>query len=549
MQVSKVATSAFDLETATADKKSDFLINPTEFFGVVGQQHYRLLSYLVSQLPAGSTVIDIGTHMGSSALALSVNPAVSVYSFDIQRKVPLRDLPNVRFEVADLWEPSVRAHWQNIVLGSAVILLDIDPHHGTMEYEFYKWLKESNYKGLLICDDIWYFKGMRDNFWFKIPSEEKLDITAIGHWSGTGVISFAPRPDIQWETFTGLKTVGTGVSDSPWTVVTAYFDLTKMPDATPAIKARSQPYYMENARATMALDQNLVVYCEEDSLQQLKAMRPPHLLSKTVFHAVDFETLPMTQYRETIRQNRINHPYRGDERNTPSYYLLCMARYGLLKRVMDENPFSSTHFSWLNICIERMGYMNLVHLDDVFSRENPRDLISTIYIDYIAKDMLTPVETYYDYGRCSLCSGFFTGSIKNLYDFCNRIEEKFLKYLALGYGHADEQLYSPVYFEAPHLFQLYYGDYQQMITNYNGCYENVRMPLHYVIPKSFAAKDWLTCANACAWVWSSIQAKTCSLTAEEERTLLNRWAGAAIGVGGNALELMKSSGGWSALAS
>jgi hypothetical protein len=539
MEVSKATIATINLENAVKATSKEFSISQSEFFGPPGREHYRLMSYLVSQLPAGSTVIDIGTHMGSSALALSVNPAITIHSFDIQRKVHLRDLSNVSFELADLWEETVRDHWRSVVLGSQMILLDIDPHDGGMEYEMYQWLKESGYKGLLVCDDIWYFKGMRDKFWFKIPSEEKVDITAIGHWSGTGVISFVPRPDIQWETFNGLRSIG-AVTPSPWTVVTAYFDLTKMPDATNAIKARSQPYYMEHARATLALDQNLVVFCEEENLPKLQAMRPPHLLEKTRFEVVDFETLPLTKYRDQIRQNRITHPYRGDERNTPSYYLLCMARYGLLRRVMQENPFKSTHFCWLNICIERMGYTNLIHLDDVFSRT--RDRVSTVYIDYIAKSQLKPAQTYYQFGRCSLCSGFFTGSMPALYEFCSRIEDKFLHYLSMGYGHADEQLYSPVYFEVPDHFELYYGDYQQMITNYAGCYENTRMPLQLVIPKSFAARDWNTCANACSWMWDSIKMKKCVVSKEEERELLGRYATAAFEAGDAVLETMKASG-------
>jgi len=540
MEVSKATLATIKLESAVAGSVQGFSISPTEFFGQPGQQHYRLLSYLVSQLAPGSTVIDIGTHMGSSALALSVNPAVTIHSFDIQRKVHLRDLPNVNFELADLWEETVRDHWQKTVLGSAMILLDIDPHDGGMEYEMYEWLKASGYKGLLVCDDIWYFKGMRDSFWFKIPSEEKVDITAVGHWSGTGVISFVPRPDILWETFNGMRSLGTTAPESPWTVVTAYFDLTKMPDATSAIRARSQPYYMENARATLALDQNLVVFCEEENLEKLKAMRPAHLIEKTRFEVVDFETLPLTKYREQIRQNRINYPYRGDERNTPSYYLLCMARYGLLRRVMDENPFKSTHFSWLNICIERMGYMNLIHLDDVFSRS--RDRVSTVYIDYIGEAQLKPAQTYFQFGRCSLCSGFFTGSLPYLYEFCQRIEAKFLEYLAMGYGHADEQLYSPVYFEAPELFELYCGDYQQMVTNYAGGYDNIQMPLRLLIPKSFASKDWVTCANACAWVWDSIQTKKSQIGREESSELLGRYATAAFEAGGAILKTMKVNG-------
>lgn len=518
MLITKEALSTLSLKTLSAPYIKDFSVDEKDFLAEPGKEHYILLAYL-SSLHPGSTIIDIGTHYGASALALSTSSQTTIHSFDINRKVFLRDMSNVSFELADLWDETVFAHWEETIMNSAVILLDVDPHNGTMEYEFYMRLKEKGYKGLIVCDDIWYFKEMRDNFWLKIPTEEKVDITSLGHWSGTGVISFVPRPDIVWETYAGLRSIGQS-NTSPYTFVTAYFDLTRMPDASPSIKARSKTYYLNSAKATFGLDTNLVVFCETDSLEELKALRPPHLLPKTRFCTVDFETLPLSKYRNTIKKNRVSHPYRGDDRNTPSYYLFCMARYSMLKSAMDMNPFKSTHFAWINVCIERMGYKNLVHMDSIFAA--PRDKVSTCYIDYISANSLVPTQKYYEFGRCSLCSGFFTGSKPYLYDFCNRIEEKFLYYLGLGYGHADEQLFSPVYFDAPELFDNYYGDYTSMITNYATAWET-KMPLYYVIPKSAAAKDWATCLHACKFVWASLK-KGVKITDEERVALLNAYA-------------------------
>lgn len=52
----------------------------------MGKEHYKLLSYFSMQFN-GATIIDIGTHRGSSALALSYNPTNTVYTFDIMDKV------------------------------------------------------------------------------------------------------------------------------------------------------------------------------------------------------------------------------------------------------------------------------------------------------------------------------------------------------------------------------------------------------------------------------------------------------------------------------
>lgn len=519
--VTRAAITALPFESAVAASVNAFPITPAEFYGAPGREHYRLLAYLASQMN-GQTIIDIGTHKGGSALALSVNPTNTIYSFDIQRKAPLRDLPNLSFELANLWDPVVRKHWAPKLLSAALIVLDIDPHDGPMEFEFYEWLRDSGFKGLLLCDDIWYFKPMRDNFWFKVPTEHKLDITALGHWSGTGLIAFGPQP-YTWETFVGpTEAVAVPRAPSPWTIVTAYFDLTRMPDASPEIKARSRTHYFQSACATLALDQPMIVYCEADAMEELKAMRPQRLHEKTRFIAVDFESLPLTKFRAQIQENRRTHPdYQGDPRNTASYYLLCMARYALVKRAMEENPFSSTHFAWLNICIERMGYKNVAHLEDVFCGP-PRDKVSMAHIDYIPRSELEPVSSYLKFGRCSFCSGFFTGRADYFKEFCDRVEAQFMTYLEAGYGHADEQLFCPVYYAKPELFEVYYADYQQMVTNYRYVYENTGITQRLVIPKSAAAGDMAVCSQACKFLLASVEKGVLTLPANEIETLRAR---------------------------
>jgi len=484
-----------------------------EFLGPAGKEHYKLLAYLSSQW-SNMELFDIGTHKGASALALAYNTSNTVHSFDISQLYPLPKCDNIQYHVEDLFDETVRAGWEDRLLASPCILLDIDPHEGTREWAFYQWLVEKNYKGLLVCDDIWYFKEMRDNFWYKIPTEHKVDVTEMGHWSGTGIVRLAAEHPL-------FPAVAEATRN--WTVVTAYFDLTTMADASISIKARPAKHYLDSARTTMALDQNMIVFCEPKSLEELQALRPPHLAAKTKYIPMSFEDFPLTQYREKIIQNRKEKPYQFDDRNTASYYLFCMARYAMMKVVIAENPFQSTHFSWLNICIERMGWKNAMRLQSVF--EAQRDKFSTCYIDYIPKKVIDNVPEYFKWGRCSMCSGFFTGDAAHMKEFCDRVEAKFLEFLEKGYGHADEQLFSPVYFDAPELFQHYYGDYQEMITNYVDVRERPGEPLRLLISRSFGEGDWRVCLEGCKTLWNSYKKGVAALTKEQVEELVTKYRG------------------------
>ncbi len=490
------------------------LIN--EFFSNPSKEHYRLLAYM-STLFNNSIILDIGTHTGGSALALSYNPTNLIFSFDIYDKVisNIRNVKNINFFNDNLFEHPTMAFWKSVIMSSKFIFLDVDPHNGCMEYDFVMMLKQWDYKGFIICDDVWYFQPMRNNFWYKIDNKFKYDLTQYGHFSGTGVVTF-----------------NEGISfnkndNSNWTLVTAYFDLTKYSDASNEIKTRDFNYYLSHATSTLSLPYNLVIFCDNESYDAIKLHRPSYLNDKTQYVICNFDEFyffnqigdtdvnkdgnnTFASYRDIIKNNRINHPYFFDSRNTPSYYLFCMSRYIMLKKVILENKFKSSHFCWINFCIERMGFKNLIHLDEAMALK--RNKFSTCYIDYVPEELVKNTKEYFQLGRCGMCSGFFTGNAEYMYKVCDLIENKFIEYAKLGYGHADEQLYSPVYFENKDLFEHYYGDYLQMITNYAFIYDAPENPIRNFIRHSFVYKNYTKCIEACNILLESHKLGKCDLS-------------------------------------
>ena len=488
-----------------------YVANPTEFFG--RNEHYRLLAHLSVLMPLGSSVVDIGTHQGDSALALSYCSG-RVDSFDVIDKTEGRPHPqNVHHHLADLFEPVTREEWRNTLLDSALILIDIDPHEGTREHEMVQWLFDNNYKGLIVLDDIWYFKPMRDNLWYGIDPRYRTDVTSLGHWSGTGIVSLGGRIELENEQDT-----------SNWTLVTGYFDLTQKSDANDAIRARPASHYIDqHGSFVLSLDKNLIVYCDPELEEKIWSIRPAWLYSKTRVIPISFEDLPLTRHRSRIIENRDGTSgCPSDPRNTASYYLFCMARYSMVKNAIDDNPFESTHFAWINICIERMGFNNLIHLDEALGVQ--RNRFSTCWIDYVPKNVVEDLPQYFCgkecSGRCSMCSGFFTGRADYMRAVCDRLEEEFMRCLAAGYGHADEQLYPLVYFKNPELFDWYCGDYTEMITNYAGVYEHPERPIANLIRNSLAGWDYRVCRRACNIVLSSHDTGKCTLSADNHSMVL-----------------------------
>lgn len=166
-----------------------------EFFDNIGVEHYRLLACISSQVE-DADLFDIGTSSGHSALALSFNHKNRVLTFNIkdemsvvQKKLKWKEQKITLF-LENLWEADTMAKWEERLLAAPVLFIDVDPHNGRMEYDFYKWLKEKKYKGVALFDDIHVTSLMETYFWERVPDEYKMDVTTVGHFSGTGIIRF-----------------------------------------------------------------------------------------------------------------------------------------------------------------------------------------------------------------------------------------------------------------------------------------------------------------------------------------------------------------------
>lgn len=153
-----------------------FLDNP-------GREHYKLLAYFSTQFN-NSTLLDVGTYKGCSALSLAYNPNNTVHSFDIGN---FRNLygnpPNIEFHIGYVTDEQ----YIPLIKNSEFIILDT-VHDGIFERELHNHLQKINWNGLLFLDDINLNDEMRD-YWNSIE-EFKLDISPYGHWSGTGLVYF-----------------------------------------------------------------------------------------------------------------------------------------------------------------------------------------------------------------------------------------------------------------------------------------------------------------------------------------------------------------------
>jgi len=114
-----------------------------------GQSEYRLYAWLSSQFN-NSVILDVGTRTGGSALALSYNDSNQVISYDLMEQGASQiQKENITFKIQDFREDDT-LDWKRI----SIIMIDVDPHDGVQEVEMMEFLKEKNWKGIMLLDDI-----------------------------------------------------------------------------------------------------------------------------------------------------------------------------------------------------------------------------------------------------------------------------------------------------------------------------------------------------------------------------------------------------------
>lgn len=175
------------------DSLVKYLPHDIDQFQASSGEPYKFYAY-ISTLINNKTILDVGTRMGLSALALSYNDSNKVISYDLLEQGASRiKKDNLEFKIMDFRSDDT-LNYNNI----DIIVIDVDPHDGIQEVAMLSFLRNKNWKGVLILDDIlnnWVspVPGANPeamyNFWNELQ-DEKYDLTDVAHYSGTGLVNF-----------------------------------------------------------------------------------------------------------------------------------------------------------------------------------------------------------------------------------------------------------------------------------------------------------------------------------------------------------------------
>ncbi len=149
-----------------------------------GLSDYPLYGYIAS-LIEGTTILEVGTCHGGSAVMMSGNTTNKIISYDIQSLFSDKINRDIDFRIGNFMADDI--DYSKI----DIITLDVDPHDGIKEVEMWNFLETKWKGGLVYLDDIHNGSGM-EAFWNGIGAKhEKWDLSDIGHsFHGSGLVNF-----------------------------------------------------------------------------------------------------------------------------------------------------------------------------------------------------------------------------------------------------------------------------------------------------------------------------------------------------------------------
>jgi hypothetical protein len=185
------------------------------------------------------------------------------------------------------------------------------------------------------------------------------------------------------------------------TIVTFFFNIKLFPDATELV--RSKEFYMEKGRVTLGLDAPMIVFCDDSSVDDIKAIRgdkPTEYVVKSITEYDFFE-----DHVDIIRKNRVGIPKYVTSRNTPSYSLLTLFKVYAIYQAFIKNPFKTTHFTWIDFGGSHIMRDIEKHGPKMLAEPHPK--ISLCYIHYRSHAELAMTGTFVNGGQCGIGAGAF----------------------------------------------------------------------------------------------------------------------------------------------
>ena len=255
------------------------------------------------------------------------------------------------------------------------------------------------------------------------------------------------------------------------TLVTAFVNLQKY-DGN---KRKTVDDYLPRIEELFQYDGHMIIFCEKDMSSKLREIRLRHGKGDLTYISIfDFYHLPFANRLDEMKSMDF-FPLGLDKNGKESheFFVLTWNKIYFLKLALEINPFLSEGFAWIDIGITYVpGILinnintTLVKLKEIMTSKF--DKIKMGCICETSELEISNLQQFYSERRSKLISGFLTLP-KDLIVRFNELMDLEIKYcIDRGYFNLEELVMSVISMKYRDIFDLYYGDYEDILRCYLG---------------------------------------------------------------------------------
>ncbi len=148
-------------------------------------------------------------------------------------------------------------------------------------------------------------------------------------------------------------------------------------------------------------------------------------------------------------------------KETPWFQVLMWSKFDMVAEAIESNPFGTEHFAWLDFAVAHVAVPPL-------TPPGPSEKIAMLEMMPVAPSEVEDRAEFYCYERGRMAGGFFWGSGEALLHLRSRFSAELAAALALGLRPNEQMVLSLLSALEPDLFEMYYGDYAQILLNWDG---------------------------------------------------------------------------------
>jgi hypothetical protein len=193
------------------------------------------------------------------------------------------------------------------------------------------------------------------------------------------------------------------------------------------------------------------------------------------FHIVTEDKIPFFDKLPLITQCWEKYRTNNKEKDTAKFACLTHAKFHCVQQAIANNPFDSTHYAWIDAGIFKIakGTEELLQL-------TAPDKIRLLILNYIDNNE-TKHHNFVLTCRYKIAGGFFVGPKVLMIKFIDAMITEVEASLTQNIFGLEQEYMALVYKKHPELFEPYYGDFCDLITNYHACCNTAWLIMQYLI--------------------------------------------------------------------